>query len=211
MPDPIIESYFYRMYSKGVTFSARLDGTAVPSVITTTYLNAFNFIAGVKSIKGPKLGRTGVVDLNELNNGNLSRVLTSPAANSPLGTTVTQEMFWYKTKAPGDKTYGPIELSLNMNSAQFGYLTRWYERDQYFPWAIRIPAIPDASVPPNTICMFFGIGGMKSLKPSIKNGQLVTVEASVQPTHGVGFISTCIPLNDLARVWQNFIGAPVCP
>lgn len=209
MPNTVIETNFYRLYSRGVTFKARLDGTSVPIPITPAYLNAMNFIAGVKSIKGPKMGRAAPVDMEELNAGTLSS-LTSPGLNDTLGTAVTQEMFWYKVKAPNTKDYGPVELTLNMTSIDFGALTKWYERDRVFPWAILIPMKASTDEPPNTVCMFFGFGFVKSLKPTIKKSELVTVDASIQPSNGVGFISTCLPLSALSRVWQNFISGGVC-
>ncbi len=205
---PVIEDNFYRSYSKGVTFYVRTDGVAVPSPITTVWLAAMTKIVGLQSVKGPKLGRT-TVELAELDQAPPTSVAPSPVPTEGVLTpALTQEMFWWKTKAPGEKDYGPVSVTLNMTSEIFDILTKWYEKDRVFPWALQIPAKANGG---NTICMFFGQGFVSELKATAKMGALVQVDLSVQPAFGVGYISTCIPLSALARVWQNFIGSAACP
>lgn len=218
MPQPVIESTLFRVNSKGTKFAARLDGTAPPSPMTMAYLQGFNFVSGVKTIKGPKMGRNKI-DMTELNNGQLSTALFSELPTDPLGSTstvVTQEMYFYKVRAPGTKVYGPVELALNMTSFGYDTLMRWFERSRMFPWVTLIrtavtpaqaatPPIPDP--PPS---FMFGYGYVKSLGPKTVKGELVTADVSIQPSHGVGFLSVCTDISTLVRVWKNFIPYSGC-
>lgn len=213
---PAVEDIFHRTYSKGARLLINSGPpVSVPTPITETYINAMRVVAGVKSIKGPKLGRDKV-DMNELD-----QAPAGLSSGDPLGTEdltklplQTQEMYFNKVKAPGDKDVGPVVTSLNLTHQQYGVLHNLYTRDLPFVWLInlRVKPITTGAVTPvtNSRCFFIGFGFISELSEDIQPSALITVACSIQPMFGVGYLSACKSLTDLTRNFANYIPNPTC-
>ncbi len=210
---PVVDQVYKRIYSKGAGFWLNYGGSSIPSVITEAYLSTFTKIAGVKTIKGPKMGRD-TVDLQELDQ--VPPLLTSPnfttSQNNLVVPAETREQYFNKVKAPGDKDYGPIALTINMTNTMFQVLSSLQERDIPFPYFINLRSSGTTFATLRTSrTIFFGFGFVQTLGFDVQPSELVQVSCSVQPSFGVGFASVCTSLAQMARVWQNFLEVPSCP
>lgn len=216
----VVESVFSRVYSKGARLFVDTTNAANSPTIDEAYLAGLPAIAGVITMKGPKMGRD-VVDMNELDQiPPHVRGLTADIAGTPLtldrATTPveTPEMYFNKVKAPGDKDIGPIALSMNMTRVYYGKLHQMYIRDVAFLWVInlRVRATVAAAVgnPINTRCFFIGYGYVSELSMDIQPSALVKVSCSIQPMFGVGFLSACKSVSSLKDHYVNHLTTPVC-
>lgn len=216
----VVESVFSRVYSKGARLFVDTTNAASNPTIDEAYLGSLPAIAGVISMKGPKMGRD-VMDMNELDQiPPHVRGVTVDLGGTPLtldraaSPVETQEMYFNKVKAPGDKDIGPIVLSMNMTRVQYGKLHQMYIRDIVFLWLINLRVRPTVSVavgaPVNTRCFFIGYGYVSELSMDIQPSALVKVSCSIQPNFGVGFLSACKSLTSLRDHYINYLTAPAC-
>ena len=206
---PAVEDIFNRSYSKGAKLFWKTTGPiSVPSPITEPYIAAMTAIAGVKTIKGPKLGRDKV-EMAELDQAPSALTTGDPLGVTNLLTTPaeTREMYFNKVKAPGDKDVGPIVMTLNLTHPQYGQLHSAYVRDVTFVWLINLRV---KAVGANTRCFFLGFGFISELSEDVQPASLVTVSCSIQPMFGVGYLSACNNLTVLTRSFYNFIPTASC-
>lgn len=208
---PVVEDVFRRAYSKGARLfidRAAYSAGAQPAV-TETYLNGLQSVAGVKSIKGPKMGRDKVemMELDQVPAGVDSADLFTANADLTATPTQTREMYFNKVKAPGDKDIGPINLALNMTRQMYGILHQLYVRDIVFPWVINLRTAPNGA---NTRCFWIGYGFIGELTKDIQPSAIVQVTCNIQTSFGVGFMSTCRSITSLTRAFGNFMIKPNC-
>lgn len=216
----VVENVFSRVYSKGARLFVDTNSLAATTLINETYIATLPAVAGVKSIKGPKMGRD-VIDMNELDQvppglvGTTADLATSsPGINLATTPTETPEMYYNKIKAPGDKDIGPLVLSLNMTRVWYGKLHQLYIRDIAFLWLINLrtkpitPAGGGGGV--NSRCFFIGFGFISELSMDVQSSALVTASCSIQPLFGVSFLSNCNSLSTLSNEYVNKLTAPAC-
>lgn len=206
---PAVEDIFRRSYSKGARLLLNTGGpVAIPTPITEAFINTMKVVAGVKTIKGPKLGRDKV-EMNELDQVPPGLTTADPLGSTDLLTvpTQTREMYFNKVKAPGDKDVGPVVLTLNLTHQQYGVLHSLYTRDLPFAWLINLRVKQIGS---NTRAFFCGFGFISELSEDIQPSALVTVSCNIQPMFGVGYLSACKSLSALTRSFGNYIPNPTC-
>jgi len=213
---PVVENVFSRVYSKGARLFLDSMTNASTNVVNEAYIAALPAVAGVKSIKGPKMGRD-VVDMSELDQvppGLLGTTADIGVAGTNLATTPveTAEMYYNKIKAPGDKDIGPLVLSLNMTRAWYGKLHQLYVRDAPFLWLINLRTRPvtPAAAPVNSRCFFIGFGYVSELSLDSEPNALVTASCSLQPMFGVTFLSNCNSITTLSNEYVNHLIQPAC-
>lgn len=212
----VVENVFSRVYSKGARLFIDTMSNSATTLVNEAYIAGLPAVAGVKSIKGPKMGRD-VIDMNELDQvppGLVGTTADLGTAGVNLATTPveTPEMYYNKIKAPGDKDIGPLVLSLNMTRAWYGKLHQMYVRDAPFLWLInlRTKPITPAALPANTRCFFIGFGYVSELSLDSQPSALVTASCSLQPMFGVTFLSNCNDLTTLANEYVNHLIQPAC-
>lgn len=207
----VVEDVFSRTYSKGAQLFIQQTGPAAfPSPLTEAYILAMQAVAGVKTIKGPKMGRDKV-ELQELDQSPPSGPSTADLTTAVDFTTTpadTREQYYNKVKAPGDKDMGPVVTALNMTKQQYAILHRLYVNDIPFPWLINLKV--KAVAGGGTRCFFLGYGFITDLSMDIQPSALVQASCSIQPAYGIGYISACRALSSLTRVFNNFIPVPAC-
>lgn len=117
-----------RVYAKGTTLWVRAQKTSGTTSVPCQWDTAFK-LAGVKSINGPSLKRSGDVDATEL--APAPGEMTAQAAGV-IPADNAEEHFYWTGQCPGTKKVDPIKLELNMQFAAYKWLITRYTNSDLF-------------------------------------------------------------------------------
>lgn len=146
----VVETQTGRVYSKGTHLMVARQATPT----------SFSRVAGVVSIDGLNFTRE-TVDATEL--------------DPPSGTTVTpaplDEVYYWKYKEPGDKEAETLNVTLNMNLAQYSVLNTIYSTDEHASWQLLF----------RNGTIFQWVGWIETLGMNLESNQLVKTPCGICP------------------------------